>query len=113
MKAMIDHLNTHGFGAHILDGPTGPMGRVKAGVVKMALEAEAVVVPFYTSAEKAWFFNSWDRFMLPKPFSRVRITFGPEIRLDAFGDKEDFEDQRQFIEKTMRPGLFLSPMDPG
>ena len=98
MKAMIDHLNTHGFGAHILDGPTGPMGRVKAGVVKMALEAGAVVVPFYTSAEKAWFFNSWDRFMLPKPFSRVRITFGHEIRLDAFGDKEDFEDQRQLIQ---------------
>jgi len=55
MDAMIDHLKTYGFGAHILDGPTGPIGRVKAGIIKMALEADAVVVPLYTSAENAWF----------------------------------------------------------
>jgi lysophospholipid acyltransferase (LPLAT)-like uncharacterized protein len=105
MGAMIDHLKTYGFGAHILDGPTGPIGRVKAGIIKMAREADAVVVPLYTSAEKAWFFNSWDRFMLPKPFSRVWITFGPQIRLDASGQQDSFEQQRLLIERTMRPGL--------
>jgi hypothetical protein len=105
MDAMIDHLKTHGFGAHILDGPTGPIGRVKAGIIKMALEADAVVVPLYTSAESAWFFNSWDRFMLPKPFSRVSITFGQEIRFEPFDQRKDFENQRLLLEKTMRPGL--------
>lgn len=105
MDAMIDHLKTHGFGAHILDGPTGPIGRVKAGVIKMALEADAVVVPLYTSAENAWFFNSWDRFMLPKPFSRVFITFGQEIRFESVDQKDDFETQRLLLEKTMRSGL--------
>ncbi len=106
MGAMIDHLKTYGLGAHILDGPQGPMGRVKAGVIKMAIEADAVVIPFYTSAEHAWFFNSWDRFMLPKPFSRVFITFGQEIRLEALDGLDDFEGQRQFIETAMGPGLF-------
>jgi lysophospholipid acyltransferase (LPLAT)-like uncharacterized protein len=105
MDAMIDHLKTHGFGAHILDGPTGPIGRVKAGIIKMALEADAVVVPLYTSAENAWFFNSWDRFMLPKPFSRVFITFGQEIRFEPFDQRDGFENQRLLLEKTMRPGL--------
>ena len=107
MEEMIEHLKTHGFGAHILDGPRGPMGRVKAGVIKMALEADAVVIPFYTSADHAWFFNSWDHFMLPKPFSRVYITFGQAIRLESFAGQDDFEDQRQFLETTMKPGLFL------
>jgi len=105
MDAMIDHLKTYGFGAHILDGPTGPIGRVKAGIIKMALEADAVVVPLYTSAENAWFFNSWDRFMLPKPFSRVFITFGQEIRFGSSDQKDDFENQRLLLEKMMRPGL--------
>jgi len=105
MDAMIDHLKTYGFGAHILDGPTGPIGRVKAGIIKMALEADAVVVPLYTSAENAWFFNSWDRFMLPKPFSRVFITFGQEIRFGSSDQKDDFENQRLLLEKIMRPGL--------
>jgi len=107
MEEMISHLKTHGFGAHILDGPRGPMGRVKAGVIKMALDADAVVIPFYTSADHAWFFNSWDRFMLPKPFSRVYITFGQAIRLESFAGQDAFENQRQFLETTMKPGLFL------
>jgi len=111
MDAMINHLKTYGFGAHILDGPRGPMGRVKAGVIKMAFEANAVVIPLYTSAEHAWFFNSWDRFMLPRPFSRVFISFGREIRLESFDGKDGFEMMRKSLENIMRPGLL--PADPG
>ena len=107
MDMMITHLKTYGLGAHILDGPTGPIGRVKAGIIKMTHEADAVVVPLYTSAEHAWFFNSWDRFMLPKPFSRVTITFGREIRLESSNDEDIFEHQRQTLENVMRPGLIL------
>jgi len=107
MDLMIDHLKTYRLGAHLLDGPTGPIGRVKAGAIKMALEAGAVVIPLYASADKAWFFNSWDRFMLPKPFSRVCITFGREIRLEASDNADDFERHRLYLENIMRPKLFL------
>ena len=107
MDLMIDHLKTYRLGAHLLDGPTGPIGRVKAGAIKIALEADAVVIPFYTSADKAWFFNSWDKFILPKPFSRVCITFGREIRLEASDNADDFERHRLYLENAMRPRLFL------
>ncbi len=107
MGAMIDHLSTYGFGAHILDGPTGPIGKVKSGVIKMAWDTDAVVVPFYASAPKAWFFNSWDRFMLPKPFSKVTITFGEEMHFPQNGTQGDFEEHRALLEKTMLPGLVL------
>jgi lysophospholipid acyltransferase (LPLAT)-like uncharacterized protein len=107
MGAMIEHLKTHGFGAHILDGPTGPMGKVKAGVIKMAGEADALVVPVYVQADHAWFFNSWDRFMLPKPFSRVTLTFGREIHFDRDDTPAGFERQRQLLETTMLPHLLL------
>lgn len=107
MDMMITHLKTYRLGAHILDGPTGPIGKVKAGAIKMALEADAVVIPLYTSTEQAWFFNSWDRFMLPKPFSRVCITFGREIRFKPSDNGNNFEHHRQYLENTMRPRLFL------
>ena len=107
MNAMIEHLKTHGFGAHILDGPTGPIGKVKAGVIKMAQETDALVVPLYAHAEHAWFFNSWDKFMLPKPFSKVTLTFGDEIQLTPDGTSSDFEAKRQLLETTMLPGLIL------
>ncbi len=109
MDAMIDHLTAHGFGAHILDGPTGPMGKIKAGIVKMALDSNALIIPLYAQAEKAWFFNSWDRFMLPKPFSKVTLTFGDEINFDSKETGENFEDQRLYLENLMLPGLLHKP----
>ncbi|NOX32445.1 MAG: lysophospholipid acyltransferase family protein [Deltaproteobacteria bacterium] len=107
MDAMVDHLLKYGFGAHILDGPTGPAGKVKPGVIKMANKANALIVPFYIQAENAWFFNSWDRFMLPKPFSKVILRFGDEIDISGGKNPENFEIQRQFLETTMLPGLIL------
>ena len=107
MDAMIQHLTTHRFGAHILDGPRGPMGKIKAGVIKMAQDADALVVPFYVHAQTAWFFNSWDRFMLPKPFSKVTLIFGDPINLTPDGTSTDFEARRQLLETTMLPGLIL------
>lgn len=106
MGNMIAHLKKYGFGAHILDGPTGPIGKVKSGVIKMAKETNAVVVPFYARADHVWFFNSWDRFMLPKPFSRVWIRFGQEIKFEKCVTDQDFENQRQALETTMLPHLF-------
>ena len=102
MEAMIQHLKTHRFGAHILDGPRGPMGTVKPGIIKMAIETGALVVPFRVEAHKAWYFNSWDRFMLPRPFARVVIAYDDPIALDA---GLDFESLRAGIETQMRPNL--------
>ncbi|MCP3874203.1 MAG: lysophospholipid acyltransferase family protein [Desulfobacteraceae bacterium] len=107
MNAMIKHLKTFGLGAHIVDGPTGPIGKVKAGVIKMALETDALIVPFYTHADRAWFFNSWDKFMLPKPFSKVILTFGDEIHFASDNTSTNFEDHLQELETTMLPGLIL------
>ena len=96
-------------GAHILDGPTGPIGKVKAGVIKMAHEVDALVVPFHISADRAWLFNSWDHFMLPKPFSRVTITFGQAIEIIPDGNQQTFERQRKQLEGILSPKLIARP----
>ncbi|MFO7989284.1 MAG: lysophospholipid acyltransferase family protein [Desulfotignum sp.] len=106
LAAMISHLKEYGFGAHILDGPRGPMGRIKPGVIRMAHATGARLVPFYVTADKAWFFNSWDRFMLPRPFSNVCITFGDSIQLPPPAGPEVFEQQRQDLETLCLPRLF-------
>ncbi len=111
MAAMIKHLNQYGFGAHLLDGPTGPVGKVKAGIIKIAQETDALVVPFYITVQKAWLFNSWDRFVLPKPFSKVTLTFGDTIQFPRDDDRENFEAQRLLLETTMLPGLILKKTD--
>lgn len=104
MAEMIEHLKTHGFGGHILDGPTGPIGKVKPGIIRMALQTNAVLVPFFTDADRAWFFNSWDRFMVPKPFAVVRLRFLDPIHICG-EENTDFETLRDRLEKLMLPGL--------
>jgi hypothetical protein len=64
-----------------------------------------VIVPVFTSADRAWYFNSWDRFMIPKPFARVTLRFGRMIDLNGSGGSEDFEGHRAALEAAMRPGL--------
>lgn len=105
LKQMVEHLKQSGLAGHILDGPQGPAGEVKAGLISLAHSAEASIVPFYTAADRAWFFKSWDDFFLPKPFARVVISFGELVTLGKIEDENTFESQRSYIEELMRPGL--------
>jgi lysophospholipid acyltransferase (LPLAT)-like uncharacterized protein len=105
LKKMITHLKEKKLAAHIVDGPNGPLGIIKPGVIRLAHSTDAVIVPFSVSAEKAWYFNSWDKFLLPKPFSKVFLRFGEMIKLDRVKDKEIFERQRMRLEEVMLPTL--------
>jgi len=105
LKKIIANLKEKKLAAHIVDGPKGPSGIVKPGVIRLAHAANAVIVPFSVSAEKAWYFNSWDKFFLPKPFSKVFLRFGKMIKFDRVKDKEIFERQRMRLEELMLPAL--------
>jgi len=105
LKKMITNLKESKLAVHIVDGPKGPSGIVKPGAIRLAHAANAVIVPFSVSAEKAWYFNSWDKFLLPKPFSKVFLRFGKMIKFDRVKDKEIFEDQRKQLEEIMLPAL--------
>ena len=88
--------------AHIVDGPRGPLGIVKPGLLLIAQASGMPIVPVITSAEKKWVFNSWDRFMVPQPFSRVIIRFSDEIRIPRELQRSDFEERRSSIENTFK-----------
>ncbi len=105
LKKMITDLKKTKLAVHIADGPKGPSGIVKPGAIRLANAANAVIVPFSVSAEKAWYFNSWDKFLLPKPFSKVFLRFGEMIKFDRVKDREIFERQRMRLEEIMLPAL--------
>jgi lysophospholipid acyltransferase (LPLAT)-like uncharacterized protein len=105
LKKMITNLKESKLAVHIVDGPKGPSGIVKPGAIRLAHATDAVIVPFFVSAKKAWHFNSWDKFLLPKPFSKVVLRFGKMIKFDRVKDREIFEDQRKQLEEIMLPAL--------
>lgn len=106
LSQMIECINRTGLAAHILDGPRGPAGIVKAGVIKMAMATGARLVPVYTEADSYWTFNSWDRFMIPKPFARVTIRYGEMLPpVPPRKDPAELERHRKNLEELMRPAL--------
>ena len=105
LKDMIANLKKTKLAGHILDGPRGPSGIVKAGVIRLAHATDAVIVPLSVSPENAWYFNSWDKFVLPKPFSKVSLRFGNMLKFDKVTDEKSFEKQRKLLEEIMPPPL--------
>ncbi len=105
LREVIQRLRTCGLAAHIMDGPRGPAGKVKPGAIQLALAADAVIVPFYVAADRAWFFNSWDRFFIPKPFAKVLLRYDTPIHLFEPNAPADFELQRKHVEDVMSKEL--------
>ena len=86
---------------HIVDGPTGPFGVVKPGLLRIAQVSGVAIVPTITSSDRRWTFRSWDRFMVPKPFSRVIIRFGEPVYVPSDLDEDGFEKVRVLVEQRM------------
>ncbi len=72
----VRELQAAGAVAFTPDGPRGPRRELKPGAVAAAQRGGGVIVPVHAEADRAWRLHSWDRFMIPKPLARVRITYG-------------------------------------
>jgi len=104
LREMISEVMRRRAGVHIVDGPQGPGRVIKPGLITLAQKARAAVCPIYVSYEKTWIFKSWDRFMLPKPFSRVLVGMGPLESVSLEADASEFERIRRDIEEKMIRG---------
>lgn len=104
LQEMITGVEKYRMGAHIVDGPQGPERIIKPGLVALASQTGAAISPGYISYENPFIFNSWDRFMIPKPFSRVLIRAGDFIFVPKELDEKSFEEVRLDIESRMIEG---------
>ncbi|BCR05202.1 hypothetical protein DESUT3_22710 [Desulfuromonas versatilis] len=80
------------------DGPKGPRHQVKDGVVQLARLSGRPVIPMAFVCSRGHRFGSWDRFLLPYPFSRGVYAFGEPL---VFEPGEDVGDFRERLEKAM------------
>lgn len=72
------------------DGPRGPVHTVKSGVAQLARRSGLAVIPYAFAVSQGKEFRSWDRFLLPYPFSRGVHVFGEPVRYREGEDTEDF-----------------------
>jgi lysophospholipid acyltransferase (LPLAT)-like uncharacterized protein len=74
--------------AFTLDGPRGPRHKVKPGPVALSRSSGVPLTMFHAAVDKAWVLNSWDRMMIPMPFSRVLVRFGKLIHVPEDANDE-------------------------
>jgi lysophospholipid acyltransferase (LPLAT)-like uncharacterized protein len=86
------------------DGPRGPRYVLAPGVIFLAQKTGLPIIPVHLNYERYWTLRSWDRFMIPKPFSKVRVVIGGREKIPTVLTEDEFEAQRLRIEKLLNEG---------
>jgi len=68
------------------DGPRGPLREVQAGVILAAAATGLPILPVAVAATRAKLLRSWDRFVVPLPFSTVHFVYGEPLAVERRGD---------------------------
>ncbi len=92
------------------DGPKGPRQVFKTGALVAARMTGFPLITLTVGAERAWYLNSWDRFMIPKPFTTLRIRYGsPRWVPRRASDEEMIAVGKELQEELRRSTLELNP----
>ncbi len=70
-----------------VDGSVGPRRLAKKGVLEIAKQSGAALIPLAIACDRYWEFNTWDRLKLPKPFARVVVAYGAAVPLGGRGSE--------------------------
>lgn len=89
-------------GAVVPDGPRGPRFRVQTGVITLAQKTGYAIVPISYSGKRLKIFSSWDRFILPCPFTHATVMYGMPLSVPAKIDAHQRERYRAILEEEMK-----------
>jgi lysophospholipid acyltransferase (LPLAT)-like uncharacterized protein len=83
------------------DGPRGPAYRVGPGIIFLAQKTGVPIMPINIEYSSCWRARNWDRFIVPKPFSSVHVTFADLHYVAQTSSDEEFEAERKRLEDVL------------
>ena len=83
------------------DGPRGPAYELGPGIIFLAQKSGAAVAPMNLEYSHCWRLGSWDRFIVPRPFAKVRVLINRPYRVTATTTPEEFESERVSLQNAM------------
>ena len=104
LKELVPKIKKGAIGAMLADGPQGPAREAKIGSIIMARDAGVPLIPTLWGADRCWMLNSWDRYLIPKPFARIALYFGDPIWVPLEADGESLESYRRLFEDSLNHG---------
>ncbi len=76
------------------DGPRGPIYQTKMGPIKLAQMTGAPIGAFHLDPRRATILKSWDRFLIPMPFTRICVSWANWTKVPTDLPPEEFESKR-------------------
>ena len=83
------------------DGPRGPRQKLQPGVITAAQLTGLPIIPLAGGCNRAWWPGSWDRFMVPKPFSRVVVEYGEPRHVPREATPEELDRHARELEEEL------------
>jgi lysophospholipid acyltransferase (LPLAT)-like uncharacterized protein len=84
------------------DGPKGPPRQIKDGIIRLAQKTGSVIVPIgWRASREKVFEKTWDKFKIPKPFSKITYTYGQPFNVPARTKREDYCQLKENLEKLI------------
>lgn len=89
------------YAALTVDGPRGPVYKAKPGGVKLAQQVGGGVGVFYAAPVRTWELRSWDRFLIPKPFSKIVLAWQRPVPVAVSAEEAALEPARLAVEQAL------------
>ncbi len=83
------------------DGPQGPRRRLSPGIIFLSSRLGMPIVCTGAAYDRPWRVNSWDRFAIPRLFSRCRLIMGPRYLVPPNLDRQQIEQHRLCVERRL------------
>ena len=101
LKKIMEKIKEGERAAVFADGPLGPPRVAKMGPVLIARETGVPLICGHWGADRCWVLNTWDRYLVPKPFARVVVCFSEPIRVPRYAKGKELEEYRQLLEDSL------------
>ncbi len=86
----------------IADGSRGPFEKLQPGALMLSKLTGRPALPTTVSFSRCWRAKSWDRLMIPKPFSKAVVVYGAPVTVPKDCDSDGLEEKRKELEQTLR-----------
>lgn len=101
LREMLKTLKNGTIIAITVDGPRGPRGEVKPGIVDLAGLSHLPIIPLTIYPSKAWILQkTWDKTVIPKPFANIHVAYGEAVWITS-RTEESRQNYRQIIAENL------------
>lgn len=113
LREMVRRIRSGRSAALTVDGPTGPPRRVQPGIVELARLTGGWILPITSSSARPRFLASWDRYLVPLPFSRNVVLYGDPFPVaDQVPEREALERIAGALDEATREADMVTGITP-